>query len=245
MSLAMPHVKVADGTLQIELVEPETKQIEEKALTITERAQAVQITDQPTYDGAVELLRGVKALRKEAEAHHRPMIEAAYRAHKAATDALKRIDDPLKQAESHVKGRIGAWDMEQERIRREAQQRLEAEARRKAEEEALAAAIAAEQAGASGAEVDAVIEEAQYAPVVAPPPPPVYEKASGVVTRTTYTPEVTNPSELVRHIAAHPELTYLLSVNMPALRSMVKAQGAQFRLPGVRVVETKNVAVRS
>lgn len=242
--MTIPAVQVSEHGLQIELVDTEQKQIEQKALTITERAQAVQITDQQTYDGAVELLRGVKALRKEAEAHHRPMIEAAYRAHRAATEALKKIDDPLKQAETHVKGRIGAWDMEQERLRREEQRRQEEEARRKAEEEAEALIEAMEAQGAAEAEIAAVVQEAQTAPIIAPPPPPVYEKASGVVTRKSYSPEVVSLIELVRYVAMHPEFVNLLTPNMTALRSQVRAQGAQFRLPGVRLVETANVAVR-
>lgn len=247
MNLGIPQVKVSDGRLQVELVEPEpeTKQIEQKALTISERAAAVQIIDQPTYDGAVELLRGVKALRKEAEAHHRPMIEAAYRAHKAATDALKRIDDPLKQAETHVKGCIGAWEMEQERLRRERQRLIEEAARRRAEEEILAAAVAAEAEGASAAEVDAVMAEAQAPILVVPPAPPVYQKAEGVAVRKSYSAEVVNLAELIRHVAAHPEQSNLLTPNMTALRAMVRAQGAQFRMPGVRLVEVANVAVRS
>jgi hypothetical protein len=243
MSLAMPQVKVDEGTLQIELVDPERKQIEQRALTITERAAAVAITDQESYDGAVELLKGVKGLRKEAEAHHRPVIEAAYRAHKAATDALNRIDDPLKQAETQVKGRIGAWDMEQERRRREEQRRLEEEARRKQEEEAEALIEAMEAQGAAESEIAAVVREVEVAPVVAPPPP-TYERAQGVVTRKSYTPEVVDAVALVRHVAQHPELINLVQPNMTALRAMVRAQGAQCRIPGVRVIETSNVAVR-
>lgn len=239
----IPNVSVTDGGLQIELVDPERKQIEQKALTITEQAAAVRIKDQVTYDSAVDLLKGVKALRKEAEAHHRPVIEAAYRAHKAATDALKRIDDPLKQAETHVKGRIGAWDMEQERLRREEQRRLEEEARRKAEEEALAAAIAAEAAGATVAEVEAIVDEPTIAPVVAPPAP-TYQKAEGVVTRKSYNPEVVNLVELIQYVAKNPNLANLLTPNMTALRAMVRAQGAQFQMPGVKVLEVSNVVVR-
>lgn len=241
--MMIPQVRVAEGSLQIELVDTEREHIERKALTITERAAAVVIRDQPSYDGAVELLRGVKALRKEAEDHHRPVIDAAHRAHKAALDALKRIDDPLKQAETQVKGRIGAFDMERERIRRDEQRRLEAEAARLAAEAAEREIEAAEAAGASPAEVAAIIAEAEIAPVVAVAPP-VYQKADGVVVKKSYAPEVVNLVDLVRHVAAHPELSNLLTPNMPALRALVRGAGAQFRMPGVRLVETANVAVR-
>lgn len=242
----MINVNIENGGIQAQLVDPQQKQIEQKALSITERAAAVQIRDQASYDVAVELLKGIKSLRKEAEDHHRPMIDAAYRAHRAACDALKRIDEPLKQAETQVKGRIGGWEMEQERIRREEQRRREEEARRLAEEEILANAIAAEASGASPVEVAAIVEEAATAPLVAPPPPPpAYEKAAGVAVRTSYSAEVFNLMDLILHVARNPELSNLLAPNLTAIRALARAQGEQFKVPGVRLVKLANVAVRA
>lgn len=164
--------------------------IDQQVTTLAQQVTACTITDHAGYERAVELTRAVKSLQAEAEAHHRPVIDAAHKAHRAALDALKRILDPLQTAETTLKQRIGAWAEAEERRREaearkareeaarlqreaEARQREEyerqlAEARAAAEAERLererqieAALEEAEANGASPIEVEAIIAQAQ------------------------------------------------------------------------------------
>lgn len=170
--------------------EPEKTEIEKQTSSLAQKVAACVITTHAQFEAAVELTRGVKALMEEAEKHHRPVIDAAHRAHLAATDALKRILKPLKSAEDALKEKIGAWvDSEKRRreeeeskareeaarLQREAEerQRLEYEAQlaearardeeiRRAREAELEATLeAAEANGASPIEIEAIVAQAQ------------------------------------------------------------------------------------
>lgn len=223
----------------------EAKTIQAEAETIIRRAGTLSIVDQASYDLTIAVLKEVKDFRRKLEAFFRPNIDRWHAGWKAALAELKAADEPLASTETRAKQAVWAWEMEQERLRRERQRLIEEEARRQAEEEILAAAVAAEAEGASVAEVDAVMAEALAPILVVPPAPPAYQKAEGIAVRKSYGAEVVNLAELIRHVAAHPELSNLLTPNMTALRALVRAQGAQFRMPGVRLVEVANVAVRS
>jgi len=143
----------------------ETEEVETKALTIVDQANAVKVIDAKTYTAAGMLWKSIGDMIKEVKDTFDPICEAAHRAHKAATEKRSKYLDPLTSAQKSVKQLMAAWDAEQERIRKAeeerlrkieeeriaaerkaAQERLEAE--RKAEEERLLAeAVAAEERG--------------------------------------------------------------------------------------------------
>lgn len=221
------------------------RQLETKALSLFDQANAITIKDQPTYDLAVDFLKGVKALRNEAEAHHRPVIDAAHKAHKLAVEALKRIDAPLEQAERAVKGTMASWTIEQERIRRAEEDRLRLEEQKAREAELEQQLEQAEAEGANETEVLALIEQAAMAP--APPPPtvaPAYKPAAGVSVRKSYAAEVVNLRQLIQWVAGNPTFDYLLKVDQVALNKLVGAAKSSLVIPGVKVIEKSNVAVR-
>lgn len=220
--------------------------LETKALSVVDKANAVHVADQLSYDSAVEMLRGIKDLRTEAETHHRPVIDAAHKAHKAALEALKKIDAPLATAEGTLKGKLATWTTEQERLAAEERRRLEAEAQRRREEELEAELAAAEASGAKPEEVAAIIEQAEVAPVYVPKPTvvPGFRAAAGVSTRTQPKAVVSDMAALVRFVATNPSYLNLLSVNEPALHQLARAQGQHMRIPGVTVTMSATVAVR-
>jgi hypothetical protein len=223
---------------------PPLARIEREALTWPQRAAAVQIIDQASYDNAVELLKAAKNLRKEAEEHHRPVIAAALASHKAALAALNRVDDPLEQAERHLKIKIARYTTEQEAKRREAERKAQEEAERKAAEELERELEAIEAAGAEPAEVAAVIAEAERVPVFVPPPPPTYQAAKGVSTRVTWSATVTSQMDLIRWVGQHPEHAGLLTVNQAALNALARSMQSNLNIPGVKATPTSAVSVR-
>jgi len=220
-----------------------TQEIESRTQTILERAHAIEIRDQATYEAAVELGRAIKDLRAEAEAHHRPVIQAALEAHRKALEAFRRIDEPLKAAEAEIKRRIAAWTAEQERLRIDAERRAREEAER-LQAEALEAQIEAlEAAGAEPEVIQTVIRQAEAMPVMAPRVPAA-PKPQGVATRKSYRAHVVSLIDLIRWVAANPAHENLLQPNQPALNALARAHGSNLRISGVRVVIEETVSLR-
>ena len=220
-----------------------SNEIEQRTQTMLQRAQALVIVDQRTYDAAVELGRAIKDLRAEAEAHHRPVIQAALEAHRRALEAFRRIDEPLKAAEAEIKRRLSAWVAEQERLRQEAERRAREEAERAAAEALEAQLEQIEAAGAPVEVIEAVIRRAEAAPVMAPRVAPQYERAQGIAARKTYRAQVISMIDLVRWVAANPTHETLLQPNQSALNALARAQRENLRIPGVRVVVEDSIAI--
>ncbi len=217
--------------------------LEQRSLTVVERARILTIRTAEDAERAAELARAIRELRAEAEAHHRPVIQAALEAHRRALDALKRIDEPLREAENLVKRALAEWTAEQERLRLEAERRAREEAERLRLEAIEAQIEAMESAGASPQEIQAAIAAAESSPVIAPRvPSPV--RPSGVSTRRIYRAHVHSLIELVRWVAENPSHENLLEPNQSALNALARAQGTALSIPGVRVVVEDVVAVR-
>jgi hypothetical protein len=215
----------------------------QKALTWPERAAGLVITSQEGYELAGSYLRGIKELRAEVEAHHRPIIASAFETHKRAVAALRSIDDPLSKAEAIIKPKVAAYDAEQRRIADEARRKAEAEQERLQAEWLESRIERAEAAGATAAEVAAIIEQ----PMIVPQARPAvsnHQPVQGVSVRERYVARVTNIRELCRAIADGRASTELVLPNMPALNKMASAMRTTFTVPGCQVVRDDSVSVR-
>ena len=95
----------------------EIKAVEEKTLTMPDKARAIQVIDDATFTQAGEFLKAVKALRGEVANTFRPLAKKAYDAHKAVLTEQKRIEAPLIDAEGIIKPIMAAYAQEQERKR--------------------------------------------------------------------------------------------------------------------------------
>lgn len=213
-------------------------ELAEKALSWPEQARAIVIRDQHSYDLAASRLLDVAALRKEIVDHHKPMKEAAHEAHKRICESERKLLEPVAQAESILKGSIGAWDAEQRRIREDAERKAREEAERLMAEQIEAAAMEAEAAGASVEEVEAIVT----APVVVPKiAVQTYTKAAGISTAVLYSAEVTNLRELCRAVADGRVSEQCVQANTTVLNQMARALKTTMNIPGVRVVQTNSV----
>ena len=185
----------------------------------------------------------IVGLRKQVVEHHKPIKEAAHKAHKTAIAAEKKLLDPLQQAETCLKRSIAAWDQEQQRIRQEEQRRLEA-AQRKADEEArLALAQDAEANGATPETVDEILDTPVVTPSVVAAP--TYEKGNGVSTSVRWHAEVVDIKALCLAVAQGRASANLVQPNLPALNGMARAMKQTMNVPGVKAVSETTVAVRS
>ncbi len=208
---------------------------EQQALTWPEKAKAITIVDNASFQLAANMKLDLAALRKAIIADNEAPKKAAAAAHKAACDHESKYLKPVKEAEELLATAIKQWQDKQERQRRIEQARLEAEAceaaereRQQREEEALNAAIA------EGTE-EVYVEPAVYTP------PPVaaktYEPVKGLGITRRWGAEVTDIKELCRAVAdgVVPE-TYVLP-NGPALNARASADKQSLLIPGVKAVQ--------
>jgi hypothetical protein len=113
-------------------------EIETEALTIAQQAQAIAIIDQPSYDRAAEMLKGVTLVLDKIDKTIDPEIDRWNKGHKAAIALKRQLQGALPAAKESLKYGIAKWDVEQQRLHREAEMKAQAEARRLAAEQEAA-----------------------------------------------------------------------------------------------------------
>ncbi len=221
--------------------QPDPKQqIEAQALSWPVRASTVVVSDQHTYNSAAELLMSIKALRGKIEDTFGPIQQKAHAAWKEVIAQRKKVEDPLTEAEATIKGKIGTFQVEQDRIRMAEERRLRDIEERRQAEEIEAQALEAEATGASVEEVTAILEQ----PIMIAPMMPAPIKATGVSVRQTYKALCTNKMALIKAAAMDPRLLNLLDVNQVALNGFAKAMESGFKVPGCEVYVENIVAAR-
>lgn len=188
----------------MEAIEREIIEVEQKSLTIVDRAKMVKIIDAETYTAAGSLWKAIKDMMKEVADTFDPLIEANHRAHKAALEKKAKFYGPLEAAYRSVKGLMSAYDQEQERIRQAEQRRLEEiarkeeaerrrvelerlEAERKAEEARLMEAAAAAEAAGDKQQAEDMAAAAIAATEMAK------QEAAAIQAEKPYTPPVILP----------------------------------------------------
>jgi hypothetical protein len=89
------------------------------------------------FQSAGEQLKGIVQLRTRLESAIRPYIDFWHRGHKAHTQLLAKLDEPLEVRERSIKQGLARYQREQEEARRKEEERLlrEAEAARQKLEE--------------------------------------------------------------------------------------------------------------
>jgi hypothetical protein len=248
-------------TTAIAIVSPEERaEREREGQGIVVAANEIQISDGDTFTKAAAWLRDVVVpMKKRISDTFRPRINQAFELHKGLLADEKRFLSPVEGAERVVRGKLAAYEAEQDRLRREAaaaarreQERLEALERQRveterqrlakeAEDKRLTEAVQAEQRGdVETAErlISAPIETPVVAPrpVFAPPPtvqaPP---KVEGLSFREEWDFEIENVDQLPRDYLKPDEVK---------IRSVVKAMKGQTKISGVRVFSKRVPSVR-
>ncbi len=210
--------------------------VEARALTLSEQARAMTVTDQVTHDIATELYLGLSQLEKEISAIHDPAIKAAHDSHKAAIAAKAKLAGPVEEAKRIIKPKITAWEAEQERIRRELEEKALEEARKREEAERLAMAVHAEQLGAPAEYVEEVLSTPQeiQRPIVAP----TFQKTKGFSSRENWSARVTDIRLLCKEIAEGRQPANLVDGNMTVLNGLARSLKSALKIPGVQAVKT-------
>ena len=214
------------------LEQVDQKEVGQKTDLAVRNAQRLNIESDTLYEGAAEMLKGLKALQKEVKATFDPVCKATNDAWKTATAARKRHSEPLEAAEGIIKRKMGTYHQRKEKERLEVEQRERERLKKQAEEERLAAAENAEAAG-DEAEADRLLSAPIIpAPVVANVAPP---KVAGISQRVNWKFRITDPNKIPREYMA-PDMTKIGQV--------VRAMKDQVNIPGVQAYADSTVAAR-
>ena len=224
------------------MISTQADKLEQVALTWPERAEALEITDQVTYDLGVHQLGVVTAFEKTIIDHHKPIKDTQYKAWKTACSQENKLLEPVQKAKQILRRAIAAWDEEQERLRLEEERLAVALALK--EEEALRQAMA-KQAAELGASEETV-EEIKATPLPIPRPvvAPTFQRAAGISTRVTYRAEVVDIRALCRAVAEGKVSAEMVMPNQSALNKRASAEKETMNIPGVRIVRDTGIQDR-
>ena len=225
------------------------EEVEQRALTLPEKATHIQIMDAETFKEAAEFTLTLRAVKKEIDNTFDPIVKKAHEAHKEAVAQKKKVMEPVEQAQKIIDRKIGDFHAEQERIRKAEEDRLrkeaEEQARKEEEERRIEEAARLEQEGDS--EMAEMILESPIAPpvVVIPTVQTQAPKVEGLSVTKLYKAEVFSLPQLVQAVAQGRAPIGLLEVNQTALNGMARALKEAFSVPGCRVVVESSVRGRS
>ena len=170
-------------------------------LTISEHkdfAQQMQVNSEVSLHEAGELLVTIKRLMKETESWFKPMVDAAFAAHRTICARKNQYIKPLQEAEEDLKRKIGTFQMELDRIRYEEERKAREKADKEAEAERKKLMAKAEKQEAKG-NTEGAQELLQAAADVYVAPAPVaagIQKPNGIGVRYEFIPEVTNKAQV-------------------------------------------------
>ena len=208
------------------------KQLEIEAIAFPDQARALRVTSNEIYETAGGLLVQIKGLRKKINRTFKPMKEAAVKAHKAVLEQERLADAPLVEAEDIIKPELARWDMEQERLRRVEEQRLQELARKQEEDRRLAEAVAIEQAGDKKLADQVIAAPVEVAPVIVAKSVP---KVQGISYTERWTYRVINPAIVPA------EFKMLDEVKIGQYARAMKSAG---KIPGVEIYSERSVSGR-
>ena len=226
-------------------VMPELEPVDEQQLTqevtdIEFRAESFVIQTPEDYDAAGEFGKLLKRKAADVTGFFKPMKDSAYQAHKAVCDREKAMLTPLKNAEKIVKKTMGDYLMEQERIRREAEEaarRAAEEERERKLKEAMALEAAGDKEGAEAAVEEAVVMDEATGYSV---PAPVKSKVSGVSTSKDW--EITNID--TAKVPVNFSGMELRPVDQAAVIRLIRASKGSIAIPGIAYREVAKMSFR-
>lgn len=172
---------------------PDSAPLVQMGVEVRDRALALVVTNDGEYDFAGQELRRVAVVIYNIKAAFKEPKARAHEAHRAITKLEGDLLEIPQKAERRIKEVMGGFVTEQDRIRREEQQRLQAEETRKADEAKLREALAAEAAGDHEA-ASQIIEAPTVAPVIELEKP----RAAGISARKKYRFHIIDPTKIDR-----------------------------------------------
>lgn len=210
---------------------------------VCERAQAITIRTPDDRTAATDFLRAIKGAKDRVNTIFGPMVDAAHKAWKKATETRGSLLTPLDTAERTVKQTILAYDQEQERLRLQEQRRLQAiadeEARKERERlEKQAAKLKTPEKREERLEQAAAV----VAPVVTIPDA---EKPKGEATRKVWKAKLIDINALILAASQGNDVARsFLAFDQSAANRLAAATKGAVQTPGVEYYPEVSLAVR-
>jgi DNA polymerase III gamma/tau subunit len=219
-------------------------QVEAARVSITGPLHQAKVAVDNLFKGPKDFLTQAEQKLKNAmltwdNEQERIRREEQRRAEEARRQEQARLDAERRQREEEARKR----EEEARRLEEEARAAAEAGDASKAEQLQLQAVEEANAASDAAADAHAIATTAEV--ITMPLAVPEKQKVSGISTSKTVDFEVASLHELVKHVAAHPELISLLQADSVKLRAYVRGLGMNCQLPGVRVFEKKTLSARA
>lgn len=228
----------------VAVVEPQEAPGEEKLATevtdIEVRAESLLVTDDQQYTEAGEFGVLLKQKMAEVTAFFAPMKKAAHDAHKQVCDREKQMLAPLKNAESILKKSMGAYAMQKERERREAEEAARRLAQEEADrklEEAIKAEASGDKAASNAAMADATIADSASRMVTVESDTP---KAKGVSYQKDWEITDIDLSKVPTSIAG----VLIRPVDTAAVMKLIRASKGAIQIEGITYRETAKMSFR-
>lgn len=126
---------MTDERFQDDEINLEERKLETPATDLVAQAEALIVTTPEQAEYVGRCLVQVKGFIKRINAWIDPMVDSAYSTWQEALKKRKDLTGPPEKAEKIYKDKLKAYDLEEERKAKEAQEKLDAERRRKEDEE--------------------------------------------------------------------------------------------------------------
>ncbi len=207
--------------------------LEEKATQITRDATALEVTDQKSLDTAGSFLTQViMPLKKEIVDTFKPMKQKADISKQEILDQERKHLAPVAEAERIVRARIASFYEAKEREEDAERRRQYAIAQARAEQERQDRIALEKSLGATTKEIKEIKAEPLFVPPVVVVSTVV--KPSGIRIPKVWLVEVPDKVAFIKHVAAHPDLAYLLDVNVQFVKGLAISQKADPGFPGIK-----------
>jgi phage FluMu protein gp41 len=212
----------------------DTTKIEAKTSDAVAQAERVEVTNDQQYETVGAFLKGLKAIRNEIARTFDPIAKKLHAAHKEVVAQKKRHSAPVEQAERIVRGKVGFYLAEKERLRREAEDKLREQARKDEEKRKLDEALALEKEGKTE-EAEAVLEE------------PVETPAVVIQDTTPKVDGISKPREIwkFRVVDESKVPDEYKKIDSVKLGGVVRATKGTLKIPGVEIYPVPVIAVKA
>ena len=205
------------------------------------RVSGMEVADDFGYAAAGELLKQVKSMQKRVKEYWEPLRISSKKAYDDVIAKKKEMLDPLENAETILKRKMGDFTIAQERLARELEEQRKREAQAAIErklDEAAARESQGDLDGADFAMAEAEVYDQYAASVSVQANKP---KIDGVSTSKTWKINVTDPASVPVMFNG----VELRPVDTAAVLRLVKAAKGKIIIPGVEVIEDVVVSARA
>ncbi len=221
----------------------ETEQEKELTSTVSDveiAANGLIVATAEDYANAGNFGRELKRLAEQVKNYWKIPKDLAHKAHADICSKEKAMLAPIQAAEKVLKSKMSAYNVQQERIRRETEEAARKAAREAAERKLDEAVALADSGNSEEAEIaleeSAIMEDASSSISLAADKP----KADGVSAKKGWVIKSIDPAKVPVELAG----VVIRPVDEKAVMRLIRASKGQIKIDGIEFEETVSMAFR-